>query len=108
MSLVPLWWVAAERGNSQGAVNLTGITQRRSQAIDVGFGCTVAPGFVVYAEYQYDTQYQGAYNFITGAIGSNANNTVKVQGFLLGNVTEHRLLVRRFVRSSAWPVSVRA
>jgi hypothetical protein len=100
--------VAAERGNSQGAVNLTGITQRRSQAIDVGFGCTVAPGFVVYAEYQYDTQYQGAYNFITGAIGSNANNTVKVQGFLLGNVTEHRLLVRRFVRSSAWPVSVRA
>jgi hypothetical protein len=100
--------VAAERGNSQGAVNLTGITQRRSQAIDVGFGCTVAPGFVVYAEYQYDTQYQGAYNFITGDIGSNANNTVKVQGFLLGNVTEHRLLVRRFVRSSAWPVSVRA
>ncbi len=78
--------VAAERGNSQGAVNLTGLTQRRSQAIDLGLGYTVAPGFVVYAEYQYNTQYQGAFNFVTGAIGSNANNTVKAQGLLLGNV----------------------
>jgi outer membrane protein OmpU len=78
--------VAAERGNSQGAVNLTGLTQRRSQAIDVGLGYTVAPGLVVYAEYQYDTQTQGDYNFVTGAIGSSANNTVKSQGFLLGNV----------------------
>ena len=78
--------VAAERGNSQGAVNLTGITQRRSQAIDVGLGYTVAPGFVVYAEYRYNTQYQGAFNFVTSAIGSNANNTVKAQGFLFGNV----------------------
>ena len=33
-----------------------------------------------------NTQYQGAFNFVTGAIGSNANNTVKAQGLLLGNV----------------------
>ncbi|HEX4171084.1 MAG TPA: hypothetical protein VHY82_01250, partial [Acetobacteraceae bacterium] len=78
--------VAAERGNSQGAVNLTGLSQRRSEAIDVGLGYTVAPGLIVYAEYQYDTQTQGNFNFVTSAIGSSANNTVKSQGFLLGNV----------------------
>jgi Gram-negative porin len=78
--------VAAERGNSQGAVNLTGLSQRRSEAIDVGLGYTVAPGLIVYAEYQYDTQTQGDFNFVTSAIGSSANNTVKSQGFLLGNV----------------------
>ncbi len=78
--------VAAERGNSQGAVTLTGLSERRSQAIDVGLGYTVAPGLIVYAEYQYDTQYQGAFNFVTSAIGSPANNTVKSQGFLLGNM----------------------
>lgn len=77
--------VSAERGNSQGAVALTGLTQRRSQAIDVGLGYTVAPGFTVYAEYQYNTQYQGAFNFITGSSGSSANNTVKSQGLILGN-----------------------
>jgi hypothetical protein len=37
------------------------------------------------AEYQYDTQYRGAYNFMTGAIGSSANNIVKSQGFIIGN-----------------------
>jgi hypothetical protein len=77
--------IAAERGWSQGAVNLTGLTQRRSSAIDVGVGYTVAPGLTVYAEYQYDTQYQGDFNFITSSIGSTANNTVKSQGFILGN-----------------------
>jgi hypothetical protein len=78
--------IAAERGNSQGAVNLTGLSQRRSQAIDVGLGYTIAPGLVTYAEYQYNTQTQGDFNFVTGAVGSSANNTVKSQGFLLGNV----------------------
>jgi hypothetical protein len=77
--------IAAERYWSQGAVNLTGLTQRCSQAIDIGVGYTVAPGLTVYAQYQYDTLYQGAFNFITGAIGSPANNTAKSQGFIIGN-----------------------
>ncbi len=78
--------VAAERGDYQGSVNLSGITQRRGQAIDFGLGYTVAPGYQVYAEYQYQTLYQGDFNFITSAAGSNANNTIKSQGILLGNV----------------------
>jgi predicted porin len=78
--------VSAERGYYQGAVNLTGITQRRGQAIDVGASYAVAPGLLAYAEYQYQTIYQGDFNFITSAIGSGANNTITAQGFLVGSV----------------------
>ena len=78
--------VAAEHGDYQGAVNLTGITQRRGSAIDFGLGYTVAPGYQVYAEYQYQTISQGDFNFITNAVGSGANNNIRSQGFLLGNV----------------------
>ncbi len=78
--------VAAERGDYQGSVNLTGISQRRGEAIDFGASYAVAPGFVVYAEYQYQTLYQSDFNFITGSIGSTTNNNIKSQGFLLGNV----------------------
>jgi predicted porin len=78
--------VAAERGDYQGSVNLTGISQRRGQAIDFGMGYTVAPGFLVYAEYQYQTLRQTGFDFITNTNGSNANNTIKSQGFLIGNV----------------------
>ena len=78
--------VAAERGDYQGSVNLTGLSQRRGQAIDVGVGYTAAPGFTVYAEYQYDTLYQGGFNFVTSAIGSVANNNARSQGLLVGNV----------------------
>jgi hypothetical protein len=38
----------------------------------------------------YEEIYQGADNFVTGAVGTSAganlNNKVKAQGFLLGNV----------------------
>jgi hypothetical protein len=78
--------VAAEHGDYQGSVNLTGVTQRRGQAIDIGVGYTVAPGYQVYAEYQYQSIYQGDFNFITSSPGSSANNTIKSQGLLVGNV----------------------
>jgi hypothetical protein len=78
--------VSAETGWSQGNVNLTGITQRRGQAIDFGASYAVAPGFLIYAEYQYQTLYQGKFNFISNSIGSGANNTISSQGFLVGNV----------------------
>jgi hypothetical protein len=78
--------VSAETGWSQGNVNLTGITQRRGQAIDLGASYAVAPGFLIYAEYQYQTLYQGKFNFITNSIGSGANNTISSQGFLVANV----------------------
>ena len=42
--------------------------------------------YIVYVEYQYQSVYQGDFNFITNSIGSNANNTIRSQGFLVGNV----------------------
>jgi hypothetical protein len=44
------------------------------------------PDTNVYAEYQYQTISQGDFNFITNAVGSGANNNIRSQGFLLGNV----------------------
>jgi hypothetical protein len=69
----------------QGNVQLTGITQLRGRGLDVAGSYTVAPGFTVFAEYLWNDQYQGARNFITGALGSNANNNIKGQGFMIGN-----------------------
>jgi predicted porin len=77
---------SAERGNYQGSVNLTGLTQRRGQALDVGAGYTVAPGYLVYAEYQYQDIHQSDFNFISGAIGSTANNSITSHGFVIGNI----------------------
>jgi hypothetical protein len=34
----------------------------------------------------YQDIYQGGVNFVTGAAGSNANNTIRSQGVLIGNV----------------------
>jgi predicted porin len=70
----------------QGNVNLTGISQRRGQALAIGAGYSVAPGYLVYAEYQYQNLHQSAFNFITNAIGSSANNSIMSQGFVLGNI----------------------
>ncbi len=78
--------VAAERGYYQGNVALTGISQRRGQGIDVGASYSVAPGLLVYAEYQYQNLKQSGFNFITGAVGSPANNSIQSQGFVIGNM----------------------
>ncbi len=79
-----------EKAWYQGNVVLAGISQRRAQGISFGANYVVAPGFTVFGEYMYEEIYQGANNFVTGAVGTaagaNANNTVKAQGFLLGNV----------------------
>jgi len=78
--------IVAERGDYQGAQQMTGITQRRGRAIDFGAQYTVAPGYAVYAEYMWQDIYQGGVNLITGALGSGANNEIRSQGILLGNV----------------------
>jgi len=82
--------VVGEEFWEQGNVNLSGITQLKARAIDVGGSFTVAPGFTVFAEYIWGDQTQGARNFVTGAIGtaagSNLNNNIKGQGFLIGDV----------------------
>lgn len=78
--------IVGEEYWEQGTVTLAGISQRRARAIDFGAGYTVAPGYQVFAEYLWQDQYQGANNFLTGGIASNANNNVHGQGFLIGNV----------------------
>ncbi len=82
--------IVGEEFTEQGNVNLTGITQLRARAVDFGVSYTVAPGYTVYSEYLWQDQYQGARNFISGAVGSaagaNLNNEIRGQGFLVGNV----------------------
>jgi outer membrane protein OmpU len=76
----------AEEGWYQGSVQLTGISQRRARGITAGAVYTVAPGFQVFGEYLWEDIHQAGFNFNTNANGSPLNNTVKSQGFLLGNV----------------------
>ncbi len=82
--------VVGEEYWEQGNVNLSGISQLRARGIDVAGSYTVAPGFTVFAEYLWNDQTQGARNFVSGAIGtaagSNLNNNIKGQGFLIGDV----------------------
>ncbi|HEX4172057.1 MAG TPA: hypothetical protein VHY82_06215, partial [Acetobacteraceae bacterium] len=70
----------------QGNVQMTGLSQHHAWGINPGLSYTVAPGYQVYAEYLWNAQSQGGVNQITGATGSNANNTIKSQGILVGNV----------------------
>ena len=58
--------------NSQGAAALTGVSQRHEFTVAAGGSYTLAPGVVVYAEYQYATRHQGGFDFIAGALGSRA------------------------------------
>jgi hypothetical protein len=78
--------ITGEEYWEQGTVQLTGISQRRARGLSAGFSYAVAPGFSVFGEYQYVDQTQSGFNFATGAVGSSANNTVKGQGFLIGNI----------------------
>jgi len=77
--------VAGEIGWYQGDVRLTGLTQRRGRGINVGVDYTVAPGFLVFADYMYQEVHQGGFDFVTQAIGTSANNTYHSQGIILGN-----------------------
>jgi len=82
--------IVAEEFWEQGTVTLSGVTQRRGRAIDAGVSYTVAPGYQVWLEYLWNDQTQNANNFITGAVGSaagaGANNNIRGQGFIIGNV----------------------
>ena len=77
--------VAGEIGWYQGDVRMTGLTQRRGRAILAGVSYNVAPGLQVYADYLYQEMTQGGFNFVTGGVGSNANNTFHSQGVVIGN-----------------------
>jgi hypothetical protein len=65
---------------------LTGVTQRRGRGITAGALYTVAPGLQVFAEYLWEDQYQGNFNFGTTSVNSGANNNFHSQGFTIGNI----------------------
>jgi hypothetical protein len=78
--------IVGEEYWEQGTVTLSGITQRRARGLSAGASYTVAPGFSVFTEYLWNDQSQNGNNFLSGAIASGANNNIKGQGFLIGNV----------------------
>jgi hypothetical protein len=70
----------------QGNVQMTGLSQHHAWGINPGLSYTVAPGYTVFSEYIWNEQVQGGVNQITGATGTSANNAIKGQVFLVGNV----------------------
>ena len=54
---------------SQGAQQLTAISQRREVELAVGGTYTVAPGLFLVGEYMYTYRHQGGYDFNTGGAG---------------------------------------
>jgi hypothetical protein len=70
----------------QGNVQMTGLTQHRARGIEFGGVYTVAPGYQVFGEYLWNDQTQHGVNQLTGATGSNANNNIRGQGIVIGNV----------------------
>ncbi len=75
--------IAYEYIDSQGAVALSGLTQRKEYALDIGGSYALAPGLVLFADYIYQNRKQSGWNFATGAAGG-ANNQVQGQGFVFG------------------------
>jgi Gram-negative porin len=69
---------------SQGAVNLTNVSQRYTDGLDIGGTYNLAPGLWFYGQYLYGQQHQGGFDFITGAAGVSTNNTVHAQAFEIG------------------------
>ena len=78
------------REKYQGNPVLSGISTRRGRSLAVGVQYTVAPGFQVAAEYQFNDVYQGATNFVAGTTstgpGGVVGNNAHGQAFVLGNV----------------------
>jgi predicted porin len=70
MAGVQLAWA-----NSQGAAQLTGLTQRHEYGVAVGGTYRVAPGLQLVAEYTYAQRHQGGFNFATNGLGAGTTAT---------------------------------
>ena len=71
--------------NSQGAYQLTGISQRHEWVFDAAATYTAAPGLVFWLEYVYGQRHQGDFNFATNAVGTAYNN-VQAQAVTFGTM----------------------
>ena len=69
--------------DSQGAVAMTGLSQRKEDGFSMGGSYTLAPGMVLFADYLYQNRKQSGWNFASGAAGA-ANNSVQGQGVVFG------------------------
>jgi hypothetical protein len=81
--------VAYENIEQQGAVAMTGLSQRKEYGITAGGTYTLAPGLQLFAEYLYQNRKQGGFNFQTGlpnaaGAGANTYSNVQGQGFVFG------------------------
>jgi len=76
--------------DSQGAQQLTGISQRHEWEVYVAATYSLAPGLVVFADYNYGQRHQGGFNFATNSVlvDRGAYNDVTSQGFLLGTAVK--------------------
>jgi hypothetical protein len=73
-----------ENIQDQGSAALTGISQRHQYATSMGGAYKVAPGFQVYAEYDYQYRHQGGYDFTLATTGPTRD--VQSNTFMLGTV----------------------
>jgi hypothetical protein len=72
---------------SQGAQQLTGITQRREFEVAFGGNYNLAPGLFLVAEYMYEYRHQGGFDFVAGAVSPNGStHDSKAQGVLFSTV----------------------
>jgi hypothetical protein len=69
--------------DSQGATQLTGISQRHENAFALGGNWQITPGLQAFFEGLYGTRHQGDYNFVTASVGKGYNNT-RAEALLLG------------------------
>jgi hypothetical protein len=72
--------------DSQGAVALTGISQRHEAGYAAGMTYGIAPGLTLWVSYIYGTRHQGDFNFATSATGTSVHNDVKEQAFAVGSM----------------------
>lgn len=75
--------------DSQGAVAMTGQSQRHEYGASFGGSYTLAPGMVLFADYLYQNRKQSGWNFASGTanpsgVGQNTNSTTQGQGFVFG------------------------
>jgi predicted porin len=76
----------------QGNPSLTHVSQRYTDALNIGATWNVAPGLYLTAEYSWAQMHQGDFNFVTGASGTFGaggtaqplENTAQAQVFAIG------------------------
>ena len=73
--------------DSQGAWNLTGVSQRHEWVFSPAATYSPAPGLTFYLDYVYSQRHQGDFNFATNAVGTAYNN-VTSQGVMFGTVVK--------------------